>query len=226
MKEKEDAFELARAMMDIGNGLGRKTVALISNMEQPLGRAIGNILEVEEAIATLKGEGPEDLRTLCLELGAHMLVLSEVAPDLVAAKAKLMEQIRNGKALEKLKALVKAQGGDPAFVDDGNLFDKAPFSRDLSCPESAYVSRLDALTVGNASMLLGAGRATKESVIDLTAGIYLHKKIGEHAEKGEALATLYASDELLFDKAMGRLKAAYGFSEKPVKPEVLIYGVA
>ncbi|UYG99411.1 pyrimidine-nucleoside phosphorylase [Bacillus subtilis] len=195
MKTEEDAAELAKAMVRIGNNVGRQTMAVISDMSQPLGFAIGNALEVKEAIDTLKGEGPEDLHELVLTLGSQMVVLAKKADTLDEAKAKLEEVMKNGKALEKFKDFLKNQGGDSSIVDDPSKLPQAAYQIDVPAKEAGVVSEIVADEIGVAAMLLGAGRATKEDEIDLAVGIMLRKKVGDKVEKGEPLVTLYANRE-------------------------------
>ncbi|MCY9343696.1 pyrimidine-nucleoside phosphorylase [Bacillus inaquosorum] len=195
MKTEEDAAELAKAMVRIGNNVGRQTMAVISDMSQPLGFAIGNALEVKEAIDTLKGEGPEDLHELVLTLGSQMVVLVKKANTLDEARAKLEEVMKNGKALEKFKDFLKNQGGDSSIVDDPSKLPQAAYQIDVPAKEAGVVSEIVADEIGVAAMLLGAGRATKEDEIDLAVGIMLRKKVGDKVEKGEPLVTLYANRE-------------------------------
>lgn len=195
MKTEEDAAELAKAMVRIGNNVGRQTMAVISDMSQPLGFAIGNALEVKEAIDTLKGEGPEDLHELVLTLGSQMVVLAKKADTLDEARAKLEEVMKNGKALEKFKDFLKNQGGDSSIVDDPSKLPQAAYQIDVPAKEAGVVSEIVADEIGVAAMLLGAGRATKEDEIDLAVGIMLRKKVGDKVEKGESLVTLYANRE-------------------------------
>ncbi|MCY7783278.1 pyrimidine-nucleoside phosphorylase [Bacillus sp. FSL H8-0515] len=195
MKTEEDAAELAKAMVRIGNNVGRQTMAVISDMSQPLGFAIGNALEVKEAIDTLKGEGPEDLHELVLTLGSQMVVLAKKAETLDEARAKLEEVMKNGKALEKFKDFLKNQGGDSSIVDDPSKLPQAAYQMDVPAKEAGVVSEIVADEIGVAAMLLGAGRATKEDEIDLAVGIMLRKKVGDKVEKGEPLVTLYANRE-------------------------------
>lgn len=195
MKTEEDAAELAKAMVRIGNKVGRQTMAVISDMSQPLGFAIGNALEVKEAIDTLKGEGPEDLHELVLTLGSQMVVLAKKAGTLDEARAKLEEVMKNGKALEKFKDFLKNQGGDSSIVDDPSKLPQAAYHIDVPAKEAGVVSEIVADEIGVAAMLLGAGRATKEDEIDLAVGILLRKKVGDKVEKGEPLVTLYANRE-------------------------------
>lgn len=195
MKTVEDARELAKAMVRIGNNVGRKTMAIISDMSQPLGFAIGNALEVKEAIDTLKGEGPEDLTELCLTLGSHMVLLAKKASNIEEARALLEEAIKNGKALETFKIFLQAQGGDPTVVDDPAKLPQAKFTFELEAQEDGYVTEMVADEIGTAAMLLGAGRATKDSIIDLAVGFVLHKKIGDGVKKGESLLTIHSNSE-------------------------------
>lgn len=195
MKTVEDSRKLAEAMVRIGNNVGRKTMAVISDMSQPLGFAIGNALEVQEAIEALKGEGPEDLMELCYTLGAQMVVLGGKADSIEAAREMLQEVIKNGKALEVLKQFIAAQGGDASVVDEPNKLPQAKFVTQLVAKDSGYISKIDAEDIGTAAMLLGAGRATKESVIDLAVGLVLRKKVGDYVEAGEPLVTIHANIE-------------------------------
>ncbi|MEC1606546.1 pyrimidine-nucleoside phosphorylase [Bacillus halotolerans] len=195
MKTEEDAAELAKAMVRIGNKVGRQTMAVISDMSQPLGFAIGNALEVKEAIDTLRGEGPEDLHELVLTLGSQMVVLAKKAGTLDEARAKLEEVMKNGKAFEKFKDFLKNQGGDSSIVDDPSKLPQAAYHIDVPAKEAGVISEIVADEIGVAAMLLGAGRATKEDEIDLAVGIMLRKKVGDKVEKGEPLVTLYANRE-------------------------------
>lgn len=193
MKTTEDARNLAEAMVRIGNQVGRKTMAVISDMSQPLGLAVGNALEVKEAIDTLKGEGPEDLTELCLVLGSQMAHLAGVGSNLEEAKELLRENLHNGKALEKFKVFVEAQGGNAAVVDHPELLPQAEFQIPVTAERDGVVSEIVADSIGVASMMLGAGRETKESVIDLAVGIVLEKKVGDAVKKGEPLAIIHSS---------------------------------
>ncbi|WP_141395195.1 MULTISPECIES: pyrimidine-nucleoside phosphorylase [Bacillus] len=195
MKDLDEAKKLAKAMVDIGNNVGRRTMAVISDMSQPLGYAIGNALEIKEAIDTLRGEGPEDLHELCLTLGSYMVYLAEKADSLEDARTKLEEVINNGKALEVLKTFLEAQGGDPSVVDNPSNLPQAKYVVELEALEEGTVSEIVADSLGTAAMLLGAGRATKDSVIDLAVGIVLRKKIGDKVAKGESLATIHSNQE-------------------------------
>ncbi len=195
MKTEKDAEELAHAMVRIGNNVGRKTVAIISDMSQPLGFAIGNALEVKEAIETLSGKGPKDLTELVLTLGSQMVILAGKAKNTDEAKQMLLNSINSGKAIAKFKEFIQNQGGDTSIVEDTAKLPQAKYKIELPAPKSGYVSRMVANEIGIASMLLGAGRATKDDKIDLAVGIVLHKKIGNKVEKGESLLTIYSNKE-------------------------------
>ncbi|WP_375566615.1 pyrimidine-nucleoside phosphorylase [Bacillus pumilus] len=193
MKTPEDSEKLAKAMVRIGNNVGRQTMAVISDMSQPLGLAIGNSLEVKEAIDTLRGEGPEDLNELVLTLGSQMVVLAKKAETLDEAREKLIEVMKNGKALEKFKEFLENQGGDGSIVDQPEKLPQAPYQIDVPAKESGVVAEIVADEIGVAAMILGAGRATKEDEIDLSVGIMLNKKVGDRVEKGDSLVTLHAN---------------------------------
>ncbi|HLA24766.1 MAG TPA: pyrimidine-nucleoside phosphorylase, partial [bacterium] len=188
MKTLEAARELARTMVDIGAEVGRRAVAVISDMAQPLGLAVGNALEVREAIETLRGAGPEDLRELCLTLGSHMLVLAEVASTPEAARARLAEALERGEALRKFGEMVRAQGGDGSVVEEPDRLPTAPVVEAVVSPAAGFVAAIDAEALGVAAMTLGAGRATKDDTIDPAVGIVLRKKVGDAVRRGEPLA--------------------------------------
>ena len=192
MKTQEDAEELAHAMVRIGNHVGRKTIAIISDMSQPLGFAIGNALEVKEAIETLQGKGPKDLTELVLTLGSQMVILAGKAKTSEEAKEMLLDAIHSGKALAKFKEFLANQGGDASIVDDLTKLPQAKYKIELPAKQSGYISRMVADEIGVASMILGAGRATKEDVIDLAVGLVLHKKVGDKVEEGESILTIYS----------------------------------
>jgi len=195
MKTTEDARALAKAMVQIGNNVGRTTMAIISDMSQPLGNAIGNSLEVIEAIDTLKGNGPKDLTELCLTLGSQMVVVGEKADTLEEAREMLLQVIKDGSALEIFKQFIKWQGGNEKIVDDVSLLPQAAYTFEVPASKDGYVTFMEADEIGTAAMLLGAGRATKESEIDLAVGIMLNKKVGDSVKKGESLATIHANSE-------------------------------
>ena len=195
MKTTDDARELAQAMVRIGNNVGRKTMAIISDMSQPLGRAIGNSLEIVEAIDTLKGKGPDDLTELCLTLGSQMVVVGEKAATLEEAREMLLAVIEDGSALEIFRQFIKWQGGNEKIVDDISLLPQASYKFEVPASQDGFVTFMEADEIGTAAMLLGAGRATKESEIDLAVGIVLNKKVGDSVSKGDSLATIYSNRE-------------------------------
>ncbi len=195
MKTDEDAENLAHAMVRIGNNVGRNTMAVISDMSQPLGEAIGNALEVKEAIDTLKGEGPKDLTELVLVLGSQMVVLAKQAKTLEEARAKLIEVIENGAALEKFKTFLANQGGDASIVDHPEKLPQAKFQIEVPAKTSGFVGKIIADEIGIAAMILGAGRATKEDEINLAVGLMLRKKVGDPVKAGESLVTIFADQE-------------------------------
>ena len=222
MKTKEDAEKLAEAMVSIGKGLNRNTSAAITLNGDPLGYAIGNALEIQEVIEVLSDRGPEDLRELCLRLGAQMLKLSNIEVDVNKGRAILEEVLKNGKALEKLKELVANQGGDVSVIEDKNLFTIAEIAHEVKAQEEGYVYELNAEKVGIASLLAGAGRETKDDVIDYGAGIILSKKMGSYVNKGDILATIYTSDMSRIEKSEEMLLSAYTMSnEKPAKVDII-----
>lgn len=197
MKSVERAKELAETMVNIGKTVGRDTMAVISDMSQPLGNAIGNGLEVKEAIDTLKGEGPEDLTELCLVLGSQMAYLGGVGSSLEEARALLEENLHNGKALDLFKTFIQSQGGDERVVEQPeNILPQPDYTLEVKARKSGVVSEIVADQIGIAAMMLGAGRETKESQIDLAAGLYLHKKVGDDVKEDEVLVTLYSSNEI------------------------------
>lgn len=199
MKTQEDAEKLAHAMVRIGNHVGRKTIAIISDMSQPLGFAIGNALEVKEAIETLQGKGPKDLTELVLTLGSQMVILAGKAKTSEEAKEMLLDAIHSGKALAKFKEFLANQGGDASIVDDLTKLPQAKYKIELPAKQSGYISRMVADEIGVASMILGAGRATKEDVIDLAVGLVLHKKVSDKVEEGESILTIYSNRENVED---------------------------
>lgn len=201
MKTPETAKELAKEMVDIGKHLGRETIGVISDMDQPLGYAIGNSLEVIEAIELLKGNGPKDLLELTLTIGSNMLLCAKMAESEEEARKMLMDNIENGKGLEKLKEFVKAQGGDISPIDDYSKFPQAKYVEKVTSPVDGYVTKIHAEAFGLIAMELGAGRATKESEIDLAVGIVLNKKRGEKVNKGDVLAYIHSNNEEKIEKA-------------------------
>ncbi|UOE96128.1 pyrimidine-nucleoside phosphorylase [Alkalihalobacillus sp. LMS39] len=224
MKELDESIELAQAMVEIGNQLGRQTTAIISDMNQPLGYTIGNALEVKEAIDILRGQGPEDLEELCITLGSHMVVLAKKAETVEKAKQLLQEAISSGAALEKLKQFIAAQGGDATVVDEPEKLATAPYEIPVDADESGFVSEIVADKIGKAAMVLGAGRATKESTIDLGVGITLKKKIGDAVSVGETIAILHANSENV-DRVVEMIQGSYTIVKEPVQRNKLIYEI-
>ena len=225
MKTPEDAETLAKEMVSIGKGVGRNTVAVISDMDQPLGLAIGNILEVIEAIDTLKGNGPKDLVELCLTLGSNMVVLANKANSTEEARKMLLNTIKDGSAINSFKAFVEAQGGDVSCIDDTNNFPKAKYVMEVLSHKEGYVEKIHAENLGVVAMELGAGRATKESVIDLAVGIVLNKKRGEYVKKGDVIAYVHANDENKGKKACEGILKNYEIGSKQVTNIPLIYNI-
>ena len=200
MKNIEDARELAKAMVDIGKENGRSVKAILTDMDRPLGHAIGNALEIHEVIDTLKGHGPEDLTHECIIMAAHMLVLSHIC-DYETALSRVQEALDSGAALERLRMMIDAQGGDSRVIDDESLLAIGKFTYDVTAPQDGYITHMNTEQCGIASVMLGAGRTVKDGPIDYSAGIVMHKKTGDAVSMGERIATLYASDESLFTNA-------------------------
>lgn len=224
MKSVDQARELAEAMVEIGNSVGRNTMAVISDMSQPLGNAIGNGLEVKEAIETLKGNGPEDLTELCLVLGSQMAFLGGVGNSLEEARTLLEENLHNGKALEAFKVFVKSQGGDDSVVEHtDDVLPSAEFKTEVTAEKDGVISKIVADQVGLAAMRLGAGRETKESEIDLAAGLYLNKKVGDSVKVGESLATLY-SNKPIAEETEQTIRQSMEISET-AEPLTLVYDI-
>ncbi|MCR5256142.1 MAG: pyrimidine-nucleoside phosphorylase [Acetatifactor sp.] len=222
MKSEEDAFALANEMVKIGRGAGRKTFAIVSDMDQPLGNAVGNILEVKEAIDTLKGKGPTDFVELVMTLGTKMLIAGGICEDDESAKKMLTNALESGAALKKLAEFVKAQGGDERYVYDTDLFPKAKFIVPVESPEEGYISHIECDEVGICSLMLGGGRETKDSVIDLAVGLYLTKKRGDYVKKGDILCYIHSDDESNIESVKDRFLKAYTFSAvSPEKTEMI-----
>ena len=200
MKTLDDARALARAMVDIGNENGRAVKAVLTDMDRPLGYAIGNALEIREVIDTLKGNGPEDLSHECVIMAAHMLVLSHIC-DYETALNRVQQALDSGTALERLCLMIEAQGGDSRVIDDESVLEIGKFTYDVTSPQDGYITHMNTEQCGIASVMLGAGRTVKDGPIDYSAGIVMHKKTGESVTVGESIATLYASDESLLNNA-------------------------
>lgn len=193
MKEEADAVKLANALVKIGKSVGMNCMALISDMNQPLGNMVGNALEIQESIAILKGEGPEEITELVMTLGSQMVVLAKKAATLAEARAKLEEVVANGSALEVFRQMIVAQGGDPRVIEDPTLMPQAKYHFELSAPQAGYVTKMTADEIGIAAMLLGGGRQAKTDVIDYAVGIELHKKVGDAVAEGESLLTIHSN---------------------------------
>lgn len=221
MKKTEDAIELARVMTAIGERAGRRMAALITDMDTPLGYSIGNILEVVESVEILKGRGPEDLKEVCLALASNMLLLAGKG-DLQECRKMAQAAIDSGEALERLAAMVEAQGGDARYIRDTDLFARAPYCEKALAQKDGYIVHMDAKECGIVSSMLGAGRVTVDSVIDPTAGIILKKKTGDSVKKGETLAELYASDQTLFAEAANRYQAAITIADEKEEEKPLV----
>lgn len=207
MKNIEDARELAKAMVDIGKENGRSVKAILTDMDRPLGHAIGNALEIREVIDTLKGHGPEDLTHECIIMAAHMLVLSHIC-DYETALSRVQEALDSGAALERLRMMIDAQDGDSRVIDDESILAIGQFTYDVIAPQDGYIIHMNTEQCGIASVMLGAGRTVKDGPIDYSAGIVMHKKTGDAVSMGERIATLYASDESLFTNAAQTYLAA------------------
>ncbi len=222
MKTEKDAIDLAREMVKIGTGAGKDTIAIVSNMDQPLGNMVGNALEVKEAIETLDGNGPEDLTELSYVLGAYMLIAAGKADSLEEGMEKLRETIENKSALNKFREFIEAQGGDGAVVENTEMLPKASIIMDIISEEAGFIKRIDTSEIGMVSLILGGGRETKDSAIDLSVGIELKKKIGDRIEKDEVIATIYANDLERLKAARERLDLAYEISVTPVNKQQLV----
>jgi pyrimidine-nucleoside phosphorylase len=225
MKEEEDAFKLAVEMVNIGNGLDRETIAVISDMNQPLGKSIGNALEVIEAIQTLKGEGPADLLEICLQLGSYMVVIAGKAKTPEEGVQLLLETINSGTAYNKFKQFVEAQGGDASYVDEIDKLPKASIVEEVTLSVSGYIKTIDTEELGFATMMLGGGRETKDSEIDLAVGYMIEKKIGDYVSKGEPIAFIHGNDKEKMEASKKRFVSAFTLSDVPTLPTKFIKGI-
>ncbi len=225
MKTPEDSIALAKAMVEIGNGVGRKTYAVITDMNQPLGRAVGNSIEVAEAIDTLKGNGPEDLLEVSLTLGSYMVFGAGKTGSVKEARNLLIQTIADGSALKKLAEFVRDQGGDDGAVYNTELFPKASIEEEVIADRDGYVTRIVTDEIGMASLLLGGGRETKDSVIDLSVGIYIRKKLGDKVNAGDSLAAIYGNNTDKVNAAKERLRKAYTIEDARPEPTKIIYGI-
>ncbi len=225
MQKEDDAFALAKEMVDIGNNAGKHTIAIVSDMDQPLGCAVGNILEVKEAIETLNGNGPKDFETLCLTLGSYMLIAGGIATDVKTAESMLKEAITSKKALDVLATFIASQGGDASYVYNPDKFESAAIIEPVCAPVSGYIEQINCAEIGTCSLILGGGRETKESEIDLQVGLVLSKKKGDYVSAGEALAIIHGNDEKKVAIAKERFLNAYTFSQTPQSKQKLIKGI-
>jgi pyrimidine-nucleoside phosphorylase len=223
METLEEARELASLMVDIGQLAGREVVALLSDMNQPLGNAVGNSLEVVEAIETLKDNGPEDFLEHCLHVSAHMLVLGKRAGDLAEGRAMAEKSIADGSAFEKFRVLVEAQGGDVSYVDDPSKFPPAEIIEEVLSPQAGFLSQIQARSVGEAAVVLGAGRARKSDPVDHAVGFLIHHKVGDYVEKGDPLFTIHANDGQKLEEVREVVLTAHRFSDEPVERLPLFY---
>jgi len=225
MPDLAAARELARTMVVIGREMGRRTVAVITNMDEPLGMMVGNALEVKEAIAVLSGQGPQQLLEVCLTLGGQMLHLAGAAAGAEEGRRKLEALLAGGKGFTKLKEFIAAQGGDAAIVDKPDRLPQAAQQVTVTVPHSGYIVDVRARLVGEAAMLLGAGRVTKESPIDLAAGIELKKRRGDYIRSGETLAVIHGNDPARIARVQEKLRAAYTLAAEPPQPQPLVYEI-
>lgn len=223
MQTLEEARQLADLMTAIGELAGRQVKTLLADMNQPLGRAVGNVLEVREAIATLHGGGPEDFREHCLHVAAHMLVLGRRAPSLEIARSMAESAIANGAAWQKFRQLVSAQGGDVSFIDSPEKMENARIVETIPSPESGFLSQIHARLIGEAAVELGAGRARKGDPIDHAVGFEILHKVGDHVKQGEPLFVIHANNPAAFKRAREQVLAAHRFSPTPVAPLPLFY---
>ncbi len=225
MKKEEDAKKLAQTMVSIGTMAGKKIAAVITDMDQPLGNAVGNSLEVVEAMESLSGRGPKDLMEVVYALGSKILMLADAAASETEAVEKMKACVANGSAKQKMAEFIEAQGGDASYVWDTELFPKA--SREIEVPalQEGYVNQIQAESVGAACMMLGGGRETKDSDIDLSVGIYLNKKVGSYVKKGEPIAMVYANDSQKGEDAAAQIQSAYGISAEKPAPSKMIKAV-
>ena len=218
MKTYEDAKKLATEMVNIGKKLNKDVKAEITDMNQPLGKAVGNNLEIKEVIETLKGNGPKDLEEICLSSGAILLQQAKIYEDRKEARRALEENIKNGKAFEKFKEFVKAQGGDVEYIDHPEKFPVSKNLIEIKSENEGYIKDIDALAIGLSSCHLGGGRMKLTDVIDMSAGIYLNKKVGDFAKKGELLCTLHTNKDNV-DSIVEKVKKAFLFQDEPIKKE-------
>ncbi|HBA26346.1 MAG TPA: hypothetical protein DCY98_02975 [Nitrospinae bacterium] len=228
MKEFEDAIELSEGIVQIGKKMGKNVVAIITDMNQPLGYAVGNSLEVIEAIEFLKGKGSDDIKNLTLKIGAWMLKIGGITEDIEDGIKILQEKLKNGEGLEKFRELIKCQNGNPEVIEDYNLFPKAKIIKDVMSMESGYVQKIETDKIGISACILGTGRLKADSPIDYSAGLILRKKIGDYVEKGEPLITIHTNLPLPFLNKEGRSEAESIITNsyiiginQPIKPPMI-----
>jgi len=224
MTNLEDARVLAELMVEIGKLVKRKTVAILSDMNQPLGQAVGNSLELKEAIDTLRGRGPDDFREHCMMASGYMLALGGHAKDENLGKKMAEASLSSGEAFGRFHDFIHAQGGDVKYVDHPELLDKARIIEEVTSPYNGYLAEVNAREAGETAVLLGGGRERKGDVIDYTVGVIVHHKVGDKVMTGDALFTIYANDEEKMEQAKQKMLAAHRWSDKPVKPLPLYYG--
>jgi pyrimidine-nucleoside phosphorylase len=225
MRTESDARRLAKLMVEIAHLAGRKAVALLSDMNQPLGFAVGNALELKEAIETLHGGGPLDFREHCLEVASHLLVLGRIADSLDGSRLRAETALADGCALSRFRDLVIAQGGDVSYVDHPNKLPTARYIEVISAPHKGYLKEINAKIIGETAVLLGAGRVQIGDTIDYAVGVVVHHKVGDFVEAGTPLFTVHANDQSKLAEAQDRLLAAHGWSDDPIEPLPLFYGV-
>jgi len=225
MKTLEEARQLAELMVSIGEMTGRNVAAVLSDMNQPLGQAVGNALEMKEAIQTLQGDGPDDFWTHCLEISSHMLVLGKRADTIEKAKARIQQALSSGEGLEYLRRLIAAQGGDVSYIDQPEKLPQAPIISTIIAPRSGFVHEVHARMIGEIAVLLGAGRSKKDDVIDLSVGVSVLVKVGDYVEVGQPLFLVHAHDEVSQAQATEQLIAAIKINDTPKAPLPLFYGL-
>ena len=225
LKKEEDARDLAKLMISIARGMNKECIVLITDMNQPLGRAVGNALELIEAFETLKGQGPDDFNTLCRELSAEMLVMGGAAMDTEKGRARYDELIASGAAVEKMRAIIRAQEGDPQVLDDYGLLPASKQTQVVVASQDGYVQAIDTEAIGHASMLLGAGRARLDTAIDLGVGLTVHAKIGDKVERESPLATIHFNDAVRAEEAATDIRDAYTIGSEQIAPPQLVKAV-
>jgi pyrimidine-nucleoside phosphorylase len=225
MTDLESARKLAKLMVEIGKLVDRRTIAVLSEMDQPLGNAVGNCLELKEALDTLKGDGPDDFREHCLVICGYMLKLGGLARDEKRGKKLAEVAIQDGRSYDRFRELVKAQGGDLSYVDSPERLKKAKYIEVVGSPQTGYLSEVNAREAGETVVLLGGGRAQKGDPIDHAVGVIVHNKVGDHVVEGDPLFTVHANDQDKLDFAKQKMLAAYKFCDEQTEPLPLFYGI-